>query len=99
MMSAALAADLLWAHINERAARFSLHRQPAPCITETARYTKVRHLQIAPLIHHQVCRLQITMDDLRAIVRIIECVTKLTGPGGDLIRRKDFLLFLSSQVR
>src|SRR5438128_9366458 len=99
MMSAALAADLLWAHINERAARFSLHRQPAPCITETARYTKVRHLQIAPLIHHQVCGLQVTMDDLRVIVRIIERLTKLTRPRGNLIRLEDFLLFLSPQVR
>src|SRR6266446_7325563 len=98
-MRAALAAELLRAHINERAASTLLHRQPAHGITETARYTKVRHLQVAPLIHHQVGRLQITMDDLRLIVRIIERVTKLTGPGSDLIRLKDFLLFLSSQVR
>src|SRR6266566_4591511 len=98
-MRAALAAELLRAHINERAAPTLLHRQPAHGITETARYAKVRHLQIAPLIHHQVCRLQITMDDLRAIMRIIERVTKLTGPVSDLIRFKDFLLFLSSQVR
>src|SRR5205814_10096098 len=39
------------------------------------------------------------MDDLRVMVRIIERVTKLTRPGSDLIRLKDFLLFLSSQVR
>ena len=39
------------------------------------------------------------MDDLRVIVRIIERVTKLTRPASDLIRLKDFLLFLSPQVR
>src|SRR5260370_7384939 len=39
------------------------------------------------------------MDDLRVIVRIIERVTKLTRPGSDLIRLKNLLLFLSSQVR
>src|SRR6266576_3447750 len=98
-MCAALAAELLRAHINERAAPTLLHRQSAHGITETARDTKVRHLQIAPLIHHQVCRLQITMDDLRVIVRVIERVTKLTRPGSDLIRLEDFLLLLSSQVR
>src|SRR6266513_2453457 len=98
-MGAALAAELLRAHINERAAPTLLHCQSAHGITETARYPKVRHFQIAPLIHHQVCRLQITMDDLRVMVRIIERVTKLTDPDSDLIRLKDFLLLLSSQVR
>src|SRR5215510_14381186 len=39
------------------------------------------------------------MDDVRASVRVIECVAKLTHPGSDLIRFEDLLLFLNSQVR
>src|SRR5438045_8146402 len=98
-MRAALAVELLRAHINERATSTLFHRQSARGITETARYTKVRHLQVAPLVHHQVRRLQIAMDALRLFVRIIECVTKLAHPASDLFRLKDFLLLFSSQVR
>ena|SRR5213593_2192384 len=39
------------------------------------------------------------MDHLCASVRVIERVTKLTDPAGNLIRFKDPLLFLGSQVR
>src|SRR5437899_7609351 len=39
------------------------------------------------------------MDNVRAIMRVIECVTKLTHPGCYLVRLKNFLLFLSPQVR
>jgi hypothetical protein len=51
------------------------------------------------MIDHQVCGLQVTMDDVRAIVRIIECVAKLTYPCSDLIGLENPLLFPRSQVR
>ena len=39
------------------------------------------------------------MDNVRATVRVIECVAKLTYPGGDFVWLERPLVFLSSQVR
>ena len=63
------------------------------------RYAKIRDLQIAALIDNQVCGFQVTMDDLRVVERVIECVTELTHPSSYLIWLEDPSLFLSSQVR
>src|SRR6266853_4131098 len=98
-MCGAFAVELLRTHINESPASALFHRQPADRITETARNPKVGHLQIAPLIHHQVRRLEIAMNDLRVIVRVIESVTKLTSPGPDLIWLENLPFFLCAQIR
>ena len=39
------------------------------------------------------------MDDVRVMVRVVECLTELTDPGSNLIRFEDPPLFFSSQVR
>ena len=38
------------------------------------------------------------MNDLRAIMRIIECFTKLSDPGGDLVRLKTFYSFSARKL-
>src|SRR6266446_2967374 len=98
-MCGAFAVELLRTHINESPASALFHGQPADRITETARDPKVGHLQIIPLIHHQVRRLEIAMNDLRMVVRVIESVTELTSPGPDLIRLKNLSFFLCAQIR
>ena len=98
-MCGAFAVELLRTHINQRPAPALFHGQPADRITQTARDPKVGDLQLAPLIHHQVRRLEIAMNDLRVIVRVIESVTELTSPGPDLIWLKNLPFFLCAQIR
>src|SRR5207249_3140635 len=61
-MSSTLAVELLRAHVNERAAPpLLLDYEQLERLSKSARNPKVRDLEIAALIHHQVCRLQIGM--------------------------------------
>ena len=39
------------------------------------------------------------MNNARPIMRVIECITKLTRPTGNLIRVKNLLFFFRAQVR
>src|SRR5437660_2197063 len=97
-MCTTLAVQLLWAHISERAAPTLLHREQPERLSQSARNPKVRDLEIAALIYHQVRRLQIAMDDPRAIVRVIERVTKLSDPGRQLLSLEYFLFLSSTQT-
>src|SRR6266567_2687002 len=97
-MSSALPIELLWTHVTESAAPPLLRRQQLEGVRQSARNPKVRNLEIASLIYHQVCRLQIAMDDARAIVRVIERVTKLSDPARQLVRPKHFLFLSATQT-
>src|SRR5947209_124212 len=89
-MSSALATELLRAHVNECAAPPLLPGQQLERLSQSARNSKVRDLEVAALIYHQVSRLQIAMDDAGAIVRVIERITKLSEPARQLVRPKHF---------
>src|SRR5213592_2477809 len=90
--------QLLWAHVTESAAPALLHSEQLERLSQSARNPKVRHLKIAALIHHQVRRLQIAMNDPRTIVRVIERITKLRDPACQLVRLKDFLFLLQRKL-
>src|SRR6266516_3445700 len=97
-MGSALAIELLRTHVAERAAPALLAREQLERLSQSARYPKVRNLEIATLIDHQVRRLQIAMNDSRAIVRVIERITKLSDPDRQLLRAKDFLFLSTTQT-
>src|SRR5436305_2817259 len=97
-MCAALAIELLRAHVSKCAAAALLHREQLERLSQSARNPKVRDLEIAALIYHQVRRLQIAMDDPRAIVRVIERVTKLSDPGRQLLSLEYFLFLSATQT-
>src|SRR5438045_9197487 len=97
-MCATLAVQLLRTHVNQRAAPPLLQREQLERLSQSARNPKVRHLEIAALIYHQVRRLQIAMDYPRPIVRVIERITKLGDPACQLVRLKDFLFLLATQT-
>src|SRR5438105_15557987 len=97
-MRAAFAIELLRTHVNQRAAPTLLHREQLERLSQSPRNPKIRDLEIAPLIDHQVRRLQIAMDDADAIVRINERITKLCDPARQLVRLKDFLFLLATQT-
>src|SRR5437867_3704679 len=90
--------QLLWAHVTESAAPALLHGEQLERLSQSARNPKVRDLEIAALIHHQVGRLQIAMDYPRAIVRVIERITQLSDPNRQLVRLKDFLFLSATQT-
>src|SRR5438874_12502873 len=90
--------QLLWAHVTESAAPALLHSEQLERLSQSARNPKIRHLEIAALIHHQVRRLQIAMNDPRAIVRVIERITKLSDPARQLIRLESFLFLSATQT-
>src|SRR5437773_10160143 len=97
-MSAALAIELLRTHVTERAAPPLLQCAQLERLSQSACNPKVRDLEIAALIHHQVRRLQIAMNNPRAIVRVIERITKLSDPDRQLVRPKDFLFLSATQT-
>src|SRR6266576_171700 len=97
-MRAALAIELLRAHVSEGATPPLLQREQLERLSQSARNPKVRHLEITTLIDHQIRRLQIPMDDAGAIVRVIERITKLSDPARQLVRLKDFLFLSATQT-
>src|SRR6266516_78537 len=97
-MCATLAVQLLRTHVNQRAASTLLHGEQLERLSQSARNPKVRDLEIAALIHHQVGRLQITMDHACPVVRVIERITKLSDPDRQLIGLEYFLFLLAAQT-
>src|SRR5204863_2102512 len=97
-MRAALAIELLRAHVSEGATPPLLQREQLERLSQSAPNPKVRHLEITALIHHQVGRLEIAVDDPCAVVRVIERITKLGDPACQLVRLKDFLFLLATQT-
>src|SRR5438128_714421 len=83
----------------ERAAPSLLHRYYAHRIAQAPGNPKVGHFELAALIHHQVCRLQITMDDMRVVVRVVERIAELAHPIGQFGRLKDLSLLVAPQTR
>jgi hypothetical protein len=47
---------------------------------------------------HEICWLQVTMDHLCVIVRVIERLTELSDPVGELMRFKHVMLFSARNV-
>src|SRR5437867_7132592 len=90
--------QLLWAHVTESAAPALLHGEQLERLSQSARNPKVRDLEIAALIHHQIGRLQITMDHACPVVRVIERITKLSDPDRQLIGLEYFLFLLAAQT-
>src|SRR6266480_2787642 len=97
-MRAALAIELLRAHVSEGATPPLLQREQLERLSQSARNSKVRDLEIAILIYHQIRRLQIAMDDARPLVRVIERIAKLSHPDRQLVRLKDFLFLSATQT-
>ena len=98
-MSAALAAELLRTHVRECAASAARHRYHAHRISQAARNPKVGHFELAALVDHQVGRLEIAMDDVRVVVRVVERIAELADPIGQFGRLKDFSLLIAAQIR
>src|SRR5947199_7402066 len=98
-MSAALTRYLLRTHVRECAASAARHRYHAHRIAQAAGNPKVGHFELATLIHHQISRLEIAMDDVRVVVRIVERIAELAHPIGQFGRLKDFSLLVSAQSR
>ena len=98
-MIASFAIELLRTHVEQRAAFATVHRQHAHRIAQAARDPEVGHFQIAALIHHQIGRFQVAMNDARVRVRVIERVAKLADPLLQFVRLKNLSRLVSSQVR
>src|SRR6266536_5875987 len=75
-MSAALTFQLLRTHVSECAAPALLHCYHAHRIAQAPGNPKVGHLELAALVDHQVDRLEITMDDVRVVMRVIERIAE-----------------------
>ena len=97
-MSAALALELLRAHVNQGAALAVFHRELTHGIAQAARDTEISDFEIATLIHHHVRRLEITMYDPGMIVSIIERIAKLAHPIFQFVGLKDFVWFVRAQI-
>src|SRR5438552_18620288 len=97
-MSAALARQLLWTHINERAAAALFHGQAADRITQTPRDAEVGDLHLATLIDHQVGRFQIPMNDARPIMRVLRCVANLARPSAQFGWLENLVWLVTSQT-
>src|SRR5205807_3167354 len=99
-MSSALALELLRTHVTKGAAPpLLLQREQLERLSQSACNPKVRDLEIAALIDHQVRWLQIAMNDAGTIMRVIECITKLSHPARQFLRPKDFLFLAATQSR
>ena len=97
-MSAPLALELLRTHVRECAASAARHRYHAHRIAQAAGNPKVGHFELATLIHHQISRLEIAMDDVRVVVRVVERIAELAHPIGQFGSLKDLSLLIAAQM-
>ena len=98
-MSAALTFELLRTHVSECAAPALLHCYHAHRISQAPGNSKIGHFELAALIHHQIRRLQITMDDLFVIVCVVQRIAELAHPVVQFGCLKDFVLLVATQTR
>src|SRR6266571_4066757 len=98
-MTSALACELLRTHINQRAAPSLLSCEHAHGITQTARDTEIRDLQLPPLVDHQIGRFQVAMDDACACVRVIERLAEFACPSAQIKRLENLVGLVAAQPR